>query len=135
MSRHVALAAALAAVLGIAGGCGGGGDDGNGLYQLASAKRCLESVDGVHVTTANLDVVASTALGGALRARFPDNEVIVAFGGSLEDAEQTERAYRRFAPKRLRIQDVLHRNANAVLLWGTSPSRHDEAAVRRCLDG
>ena len=125
------LLVALACALGIAGGCGGGGEE---VYEIEPVRSCLHDVPGVQVTDA-VDVVSSTALGGAVHARFRDNEVTVALGDSLDDADRTERAYRRFAPKTLRIDHVLKRDRNAVLLWTTTPSEADAAAVTRCLQG
>ena len=129
---HRSPLAVVACVLGLAAGCGGGG--GEELYEIEPVRSCLHDVPGVQVTDA-LDVVSSTALGGAVHARFPDNEVTVALGDSLEDADQTERAYRRFAPKTLPIDHVLKRDRNAVLLWTTAPTEADADAVTHCLQG
>jgi hypothetical protein len=128
MARRSVFVALLSAAA-VAAGCGGNGED---LYEIGPVRTCLRDVPGVRLSKAD-DVVSSTALGGAVRARFPDNEVTVALGESLEDADQTERAYRRFAPRTLPIDHVLKRDRNAVLLWTTTPSEADAAAVTRCL--
>lgn len=110
--------------------CGGGTQ----LYDRDATLVCLRSA-GVRTDTRRIDLIASTALAGALHAAFPGNEVTVSFGDSLEDAEQTERAYLRFAPVRLRprLDHVLKRSRNAVMRWGVAPSAEDETAIRSCL--
>ena len=111
--------------------CGGGGTD---LYDRDATLDCLRGA-GVRADTRKIDFVASTALAGALHAAFPGNEVTVSFGDTLEDAEQTQRAYQRFAPSRLRpnLHHVLKRDRNAVMRWGVSPTARHETAIRSCL--
>lgn len=120
---------ALTAALALAS-CGGGTD----LYDRDATLACLRDAD-VPADTRQIDFIASTALAGALHAQFPGNEVTVSFGDSLEDAEQTERAYRRFAPASLgpRLEHVLKRDGNAVMRWGVAPSASHETTVRSCL--
>ncbi len=112
------------------GGCGR--EEEPRAYRLEPTRACLAETD-VPVTTRNVDFVASTALGGALKAKFPENQVTIAFGRSGADAERTERAYRNFAPKKLKIDDVLRRDANVVLLWAVGPSERDAETVTDCL--
>ena len=128
MRRRPALVLALFAAA--AAACGGNADE---PYELKDTHACLRK-ERVRVTTKNVDFVASTAAGGALHAEFARNEVTVAFGDSEEDAARTERAYRRFAPKRLNIDDVLRRDRNVVLLWGVAPSPEDAETISRCLN-
>jgi hypothetical protein len=109
--------------------CGG---DERGLYALQPTRSCLEDAD-LRLTQRNVDFVASTALGGALRVRFRGNLLSLTFGNSEEEAERIERAYRRFAPRRFPIQDVLRREGNVVMLWGVSPTIDDLDTVLRCL--
>ena len=127
------LLAALAATL-IASACGGAGQP--ETYKLAPTMTCLQEED-VRVNTRTVDFVASTALGGALNAKFRGNEVTLAFGDSPDAAERTERAYRRFAPDRLKpkIDDVLRRERNVVLLWAVSPNEEQHRTVVDCLRG
>ena len=130
-SRGLGFLAVVAALLPFAlAGCGGGMD----LYERDPTMSCLSGA-GVRVDTRGIDFIASTAGDGALHARFPGNEVIVSFGESVDDAEATERAYRRFAPEQLRrhLGDVLKRDRNAVMRWGVSPTAEHETAVRSCL--
>ncbi len=110
--------------------CGGGGDE--VLYDVDVTRECLREQRNVRVTD-DVDFVASSAMGGAVHVRFRDNEVTLAFGEDVADAEQTERAYRRFAPRTLKIQHVLHRQRNVVLLWGVTPSSEASALVTGCL--
>ena len=127
MRRALVVAFSL---LALAAGCGG---DADRPYELDATRACLRNAR-VPVSM-NVDFVASTAAGGALHAEFPKtkNEVTIAFGESEEDAARTERAYRRFAPKRLNIDDVLRRDRNAVLLWGVAPNEQDAETISRCL--
>jgi hypothetical protein len=123
---HVAVVAAVAA----AAGCMGGDSD----YGLDPTRECLSGAD-VRVDTREIDVVASTAPGGALHATFPGNEVTVSFGGDVDDAARMERAYRRFANPsvRPRLDHVLKRRRNAVMIWGVAPAPADESRVVGCL--
>ncbi len=133
MSRRsllLGLVAALAALA--AAGCGREAEP--RVYELPPTKACLEAAD-LPVSTRDVDFVASTALGGALNARFPRprNEVTISFGESEADAARTERAYRNFAPKRLRIDDVLRRDSNVVMLWAVGPTEKQSKTVSDCL--
>ena len=125
----------LAALAGIAVASGCGGASQPETYELAPTRTCLEEAD-VRVST-RVDFVASTALGGALNAKLRGNEVTLAFGDSPDAAERTERAYRRFAPDRLKpkIDDVLRRERNVVLLWAVSPTEDQTRTVIDCLRG
>jgi hypothetical protein len=131
MTRGVP-ALACAAALFASAGCGG--DDEPTVYRLMPTSACLRSAN-VPVTTRNLDFVATTALGGALRARFPSNQVVVAFGSSPNDGDAIERAYEQFAGRNIGLQDVLMREQNVVLVWAAKPSEQDLARVADCLEG
>jgi hypothetical protein len=88
------------------------------------------------VNTKNVDFVASTALGGAMRVKVsPENFVVMAFGNDDAEAERIERAYRDFAGKRIPINDVLQRSKNLVLVWNAPPTGEDESALTNCLKG
>lgn len=123
---HVALVAAVAA----AASCSGGDSD----YGLDPTRECLSGA-GVRVDTRDVDVLARTAAGGALHASFPGNEVTVSFADDVEGAARTERAYRRFANPRVRprLDHVLKRRRNAVMIWGVAPAPADETRVIECL--
>lgn len=133
MRRVVQLAGLVAAGGVLAGLAGCGGDS---TYAVAPTRACLRDA-GVELDTARIDPVATTALAGALHASFPGNEVTISFGRDAEEAEQLERAYRRFAPPRLRpvLADVLKRRRNTVMIWGVSPAPADETTVVDCLSG
>ena len=130
MSRRVLLL--LVASTAALAGCGG--ERPPEEYVFDATLACLRQEVG-RVSTADVDFVASTALGGAVYVRFPGrtNEVTLSFGESEEDAARIEQAYRRFAPKRVRIGDVLRRNRNVVLLWGVTPTEQQETTVGGCL--
>ena len=126
--RAVLLAAAIVLLV---AGCGG--DDEPELYTLEPTRGCLVERS-VRVSPNTDDFVASTALGGSLRAMFPsDNAVVLSFGESLEDAARIEEAYRRFAPRRVRLENVLGRFRNVVMIWSFSPSGDELKAVSDCL--
>jgi hypothetical protein len=129
MNRRPSVLLGLILALGSLAGCGG---DEVSLYQLRPTRSCLENAD-LEPTQRNLDFVASTALGGALRVRFAGNLLSLTFGRSQKEAERLERAYRRFAPRRFPIQDVLRREGNVVMLWGVSPTIDQLDTVMRCL--
>ena len=129
----LAAAVALTALL---AGCGGSGGDEPSSYALAPTRACLQSEDGVTVNSKDVDFVASTALGGAMRVKVsPQNFVVMAFGDDEAEAERIEEAYRDFAGKRIPIDDVLERRKNLVLVWNAPPTGEDEAALSNCLKG
>jgi hypothetical protein len=109
--------------------CGG---NSTGLYELEPTRSCLEDSE-LRPTERKVDFVASTALGGAMRVRIAHNDLSLAFGESEREAERIEQAYKRFAPQRFPIQDVLRRDRNVVMLWGVSPTIDELDAVNRCL--
>jgi hypothetical protein len=129
MARLARLAAVPAAAVLLAS-CGG--SDPSAPYRLPPTKDCLEQSD-LRVSTKPPDFVASTASGGALRVRFADIRLTLTFGESEAEAARTEQAYRRFAPKKLPIDDVLRRNRNVVELWEFSPTIDHQDTLNRCL--
>ncbi|HZQ04175.1 MAG TPA: hypothetical protein VFA88_09150 [Gaiellaceae bacterium] len=112
----------------VAAGCGG-----QSSYSLAKTRSCLESED-VKITSAR-DFVATTATGGAFRAKLSDNDVTLAFGEKDSDAVDIAYAYQRFAFPNVRsnILDVLQRYRNVVLLWREHPQSSDLALITGCL--
>jgi hypothetical protein len=129
--RFVLAATWVAAVVGAAG-CGG--DDEPELYRLEPTRACLTS-ENVVVSQRDLDFVASTALGGGLRARLGRNEVVLAFAEDEEDGAAIEQAYRRFAGENIGLSDVLMRDRNVVLVWAGKPSEQDLDRITSCLKG
>jgi hypothetical protein len=120
----------LAAVALLAG-CGG--DDEPDLYALEPTRECLADAD-VAVSENADDFVASTALGGSLRAEFPsDNIVVLSFGESLEDAARIEAAYRNFAPPDAPLDALLGRFRNVTMIWSFAPGQVELKAVSDCL--
>lgn len=131
MSLRTPLLAALASATCLAvPACGG--DAPAGPYELAPTRECLRAQN-VVVSSTDLDFVASTALGGGLRARLAGNEVVLAFGENDEDGEAIEQAYRKFAGKNIGLQDVLMRERNVVLVWAGKPSADQLERVTGCL--
>lgn len=126
----VIAAAALAAAL-LAGCGGGGGDTSKTIYSRDKTITCLKA-SGAKIGGA-LDFVASTATGGAFRARLPDNFVTVVFGQSIHDADNIDQAYVHFHARNVGIEDVLHQQGNAVMLWHQHPSDEDLNQVVDCL--
>jgi len=109
--------------------CGGSG--GSGLYSLQKTQACLSAK---HVKIGGpLDFVATTATGGALKARLPANFVTIVFGETAADADNIDQAYRRFRAKNVGIDDVLREDKNAVMLWHQHPTDEDLAEITGCL--
>ena len=128
-SRRTFLGLAVALVL-LGAACGR--EEEPRVYELRPTRACLEAAN-VRVTTRKIDFVASTAPGGAFTADFPENDVTISFGTSEADAARTERAYRNFAPKRIKIDDVLRRDGNVVLLCAVGTNEEDSETVSDCL--
>ena len=102
-------------------------------YALDPTRECLVDADLRVAGPPPSDFVASTASGGALRVRFADIRVTLTFGADDAEAARTEQAYRRFAPRRLPIDDVLKRDRNVVELWEFAPTIDHQDTVNRCL--
>ncbi len=123
----VVLALVLFLGLGVAA-CGGSGQS---LYTLQKTRQCLV---GNHVALGGtLDFVATTATGGALRARLLPNFVTIAFGATTADADNIDQAYRSFHARNVGIDDVLRQQGNAVMLWHEHPSDLELARITGCL--
>ncbi len=112
----------------LAAGCGGG----KKTYTLAKTRACLAGQPGVRLV-GRVDFVASTALGGAVRVKLPQNQVTIAFALDEPEAARIAQAYRRFRGRNIGIEDVLRPQRNAVLLWVAHPSPEDEQTVTGCL--
>jgi hypothetical protein len=108
------------------------------VYKAGSTANCLREA-GYRTTTesAEIGVVAAAAPNGGLRAFEPGNTVTIAFGQNSDDALGIQRAFRRFAPKKLRphIDDVMRNQKNAVLLWTVTPPQEELNKVFACLKG
>jgi hypothetical protein len=135
MRTRSGLAAALA--LGaLLTGCGNPPGEEPSSYAFGPTKTCLQGEEGVSVDTKNVDFVATTALGGAMRVKVsPENFVVMAFGDDEAEAGRIEQAYRDFAGKRIPIDDVLQREKNLVLVWNAPPSGDESNAISSCLEG
>jgi hypothetical protein len=129
----VKLIALIALLAFVAAGCGSTSTD-TSVYTLAATKQCFETKLGIHRFPAlGDDFVASTASGGAFRARVADNAVTILFGQNAEEASNLADAYRRFHAKNVGVEDILRTQANAVFLWQLHPSASDESNVQSCL--
>jgi hypothetical protein len=126
--RTLAVGLAAAALL---ASCGA--QDPNEPYRLEPTRECLEDSDLRVGKPPRSDFVATTATGGALGVRFADIRLTLVFGESEEEAGRLDEAYRRFAPRRLPIDDVLKRNRNVVELWEFSPTIDHQDTLNRCL--
>lgn len=124
------LPVAAAAILAVVG-CGGAKH-----YALEATRTCLRQTNGVLVRPAPADdFVASTALGGAMNAKFARNQVTLAFGQDDAEADRLAKAYRRFHGKNVGIESALEELANVVLLWAVTPPPSYRGAVHACLKG
>ena len=100
-------------------------------YTLGKTSDCLTK-KGVRLG-GTLDFVATTATGGAVRARLPHNALTLVFGSTPNDANNINAAYHRFHASNVGIDDVLRQQNNAVMLWQAHPADTDLALVTGCL--
>jgi hypothetical protein len=107
------------------------GKDGGKTYTLVKTRSCLE--DQQVRLGGQLDFVATTATGGALRANLGRNFVIIVFGETAADADNINQAYHRFSSSNVGVDDVLRQQDNAVMLWHEHPSDQDLALITTCL--
>lgn len=130
--RRVLVLVALALLV---AGCG---DTEPSVYKAEPTANCLRK-EAHRVTTdrTKIGVVAANAPNGGLRAFKPGNALTIAFGENSDDALGIERAFRRFAPKKLKpnISDVMRTQKNAVLLWTVTPPLEEMNQVFACLKG
>jgi hypothetical protein len=112
----------------LAASCGGSGPH---LSTLSKTRACLTNT-GVRLG-GQLDFVATTATGGALKAHLGDNDVTVVFGETVADADNINDAYHRFRAQNIGIEDVLKQTGNVVMLWHMHPSDADIVRVTACL--
>jgi hypothetical protein len=101
-------------------------------YTDSKTRLCLQA-RGAKIESVSTDIVASTATGGAFRARFADNFVTVVFGATVADANNINDAYHKFSGKNVGLGDVLSQQANAVMLWHVHPQTTDVDIVTACL--
>jgi hypothetical protein len=124
----VRLVAVLVLAAFVLASCGNGSGK---LYALDSTRSCLMKQ---HVRLGGqLDFVATTATGGALKAHPSSNFVTVVFGQTQADADAINQIYHRVASKNVGIEDVLRQQRNAVMLWHEHPSDDDLATITGCL--
>jgi len=137
MGRRLLIAAVACCALLVVAGCGGRKEVAD-VYHRAATIDCLQS-RGYTVTTSEKDVnfIAWSAPGGGLRAwkagTRDKGDVILAFGNSLADAQQTMRAVRRFALRPSIFRYRLLR-ANVVLMWAYRPTATDKRLLVECLN-
>ena len=116
--RRVALLVGLGLLV---AGCG---ETEPSVYKAEGTAKCLRG-EGYRVTTdpTKTGVLAGNAPNGGLRAFERGNTLTIAFGANSDDALKIARAFRNFAPKKLRphITDVMRTQKNAVLLWTITP--------------
>jgi hypothetical protein len=101
-------------------------------YDRVKTRVCLAHQAGVRIG-GKLDFVASTATGGAFRARVPGNLVTIVFGQTLGDADNIEQAYVRFHARNVGITDVLRQQGNVIMLWKQHPEDAQLNLVQGCL--
>ena len=110
-------------------GCGG-----TSIYAIEPTRECLKQTRGLRVRQIQAgDLVAVTALGGALNVKLPSNQVTVAFGQDKAEAIRLATAYRRFRGKNIGIESALQEEKNVVLIWGVTPETVDRTTVVGCL--
>jgi hypothetical protein len=107
------------------------GSSGTKDFARADTRACL--VDKGAKIGGRLDFIASTATGGAFKARLSKNSVTVVFGQTEEDARQIEFAYERAAAPNVGVGDILARRLNVVLLWREHPTDEQLETIADCL--
>jgi hypothetical protein len=120
------------AVLALVAGCSRGAAAPE-PYKLEPTRKCLVEADLRVGPPPKTDFVASTASGGAMQVTYADIKVILTFAADEEEAMQLDAGYRRFAPSKLPIDDVLKRNFNVVELWEFAPTIDHQDTLNRCL--
>ena len=126
MKRYAVIAAVV-----LLAACGSASTD--VVYGKTASRDCLVK-DGVRIgPVPESDFVGQSATGGAFHAILPDNDVTVSFGLTIADADNIDQAYRTFHARNVGIDDVLHTQGSAVMLWHVHPTDEDIATVTGCL--
>jgi hypothetical protein len=132
-SLLIVVAASLAVV---AAGCGGRGAK---EFTAEGTSSCLKDSGFTQVTTdpKKVGFIAGFAENGGLQATSKGgNRLTIAFAADdTAGVASTEKAFRRFAPARLRprMGDIMESEGNAVLVWTVSPTPAQLAAAKSCL--
>ena len=129
MNRRAALLLAAACVA----GCG---NPVHSHYSVKETAPCLEKLGyTVDRDASDHGPVEASASEGALLATEQGNAVVITFSANAREATNIRRAYRRFAPKKIRphITDVMNSQKNAVLRWTITPPRDELDRVLGCL--
>jgi hypothetical protein len=120
----------------VAAGCGG---PSTALYTAKGTAACLTKKGFTQVTTnpTKVGFIAGFAENGGVRATAKDgNELTIAFAADdTTGVTSTEKAFRRFAPAKLRprMADIMNAERNAVLVWTVTPSTTERDDVIGCL--
>jgi hypothetical protein len=134
--RRASIAVILALICVLAAGCGAGSSK---PYTAKGSLACFAKAKGFKKATidqAKLDFIAGFAANGGLRTTATDGNVLtIAFALDEAGAASTQRAYRRFAPAKLRprMSDIMEAQQNAVLVWTVSPTPEQLATAKSCL--
>jgi hypothetical protein len=136
--RPASIAVVLVLACLLAAGCGPHSTS-TQPYTAAGSLDCFAKASGFKKPTtakAKLDFIAGFAANGGLRTTTTDGNVLtIAFALDEAGAASTERAYRRFAPAKLRprMNDIMEAEGNAVLVWTISPTAEQLATAKSCL--
>jgi hypothetical protein len=105
-------------------------------YSIKDTAPCLEKLGyNVDRDASDHGPVEGSASGGALLATEPGNAVVMTFSANGREAANIKRAYKTFAPKKLRphINDVMESQKNVVLRWTITPPSAELDRVLGCL--
>jgi hypothetical protein len=110
----------------------------NKPYTAGATAGCLKQKGFTAVTTdsAKVGFIAGFAANGGVRATSPTGNVLtVAFTADPSDVAATEKAFRRYAPPRLRphMADIMESQRNAVLVWTIAPKSSELTTAMACL--
>jgi hypothetical protein len=134
--RRASTAVLIALVCVLAAGCGSRNAK---PFTAAGSLACFKTAKGFgEVTTdsAKVGFIAGFAGNGGLRTTASDGNVLtIAFAVDDAGAVSTERAYRRFAPAKLRprMSDIMEAERNAVLVWTVTPTPEQLTTAKNCL--
>jgi hypothetical protein len=134
MDRRRVLLVLLPLACLVAAGCGARNSD---PYTAKGTVSCLQKKGfAVTVAPAKVGFIARYAANGGLLATAPDGNVLtVAFTADTDAVRATTRAFRRFAPAKLRprMNDIMETERNAVLVWTVSPTPEQLSDAKSCL--
>jgi hypothetical protein len=106
-------------------------------FTADATRKCLKSAGlGVSTNPKDLGGITAAAPAGGLRVYLVNNSLTIAYADDEQGAIQIANGFRRVATtphERKRLNSLLERTGNAVVVWISEPRLQDVELIRGCL--